>query len=104
MDGTVYVASGSTITAIAPDGSIRWAFTDPGNGQGVIAGPTVGPDGNIYVVTDFGGTGAFALSPSGQVVWTNPGIPASKRPGSSARTWPSAAGASTWASTSRASP
>ena len=28
-DGTVYVASGSTITAIAPDGSIRWTFTDP---------------------------------------------------------------------------
>ena len=29
----------------------------------MIAGPTVGPDGNIYVISDFGGLGAFALSP-----------------------------------------
>ena len=28
-DGTVYVASINTITAIAPDGSIRWRFTEP---------------------------------------------------------------------------
>ncbi|HEY7661339.1 MAG TPA: PQQ-binding-like beta-propeller repeat protein, partial [Actinomycetota bacterium] len=28
-DGTTYVASMSTITAIAPNGSIRWTFTEP---------------------------------------------------------------------------
>jgi hypothetical protein len=44
-------------------------------GQGVIAGPTVGPDGNIYVISDFGGLGAFALSPAGQLLWSNPGSP-----------------------------
>ena len=74
-DGTAYVASGSSITAIAANGSIRWSFTEPSSGQGVIAGPTVGPDGNIYVISDFGGLGAFALSPAGQLLWSNPGNP-----------------------------
>ena len=75
-NGTVYVASMSTITAIAPNGSIQWTFTEPSSGQGVIAGPTVGPDGNVYVISDFGGLGAFALSPAGKLLWSNPGIPA----------------------------
>ena len=74
-NGTVYVASMNTITAIAPNGSIRWTFTEPSSGQGVIAGPTVGPDGNVYAISDIGGLGAFALSPAGQLLWSNPGIP-----------------------------
>lgn len=74
-DGTVYVASLHTITAIASDGSTRWTFTEPSSGQGVIAGPTVGPDGNIYVISDLGGLGAFALSPAGQLLWSNHGNP-----------------------------
>ena len=74
-NGTVYVASMSTITAIAPNGSIQWTFTEPSSGQGVIAGPTVGPDGNVYAISDFGGLGAFALSPAGQLLWSNPGTP-----------------------------
>jgi outer membrane protein assembly factor BamB len=41
----------------------------------VIAGPTVGPDGNIYVVSDLGGLGAYALSPAGDLLWNNPGDP-----------------------------
>ena len=65
-DGTVYAGSMSTITAIAPNGSIRWTYTEPSVGQGLIAGPTVGPDGNIYAISDYGGLGAFALSPEGQ--------------------------------------
>jgi hypothetical protein len=44
-------------------------------GQGVIAGPTVGPDGNVYVISDYGGLGAFALSPAGQLLWSNSGNP-----------------------------
>jgi hypothetical protein len=74
-DGTVYVGSMNTITAIASDGSIRWTFTEPSVGQGVIAGPTVGPDGNIYVISDYGGLGAFALSPGGLLLWSNAGSP-----------------------------
>jgi PQQ-like domain/IPT/TIG domain len=75
VDGTVYVADSSTITAINPDGSLKWTFTEPAGGQGVIAGPTVGPDGNIYAVTDLGGLGALALSPAGQLLWSNTGDP-----------------------------
>jgi outer membrane protein assembly factor BamB len=75
-DGTVYVASMSTVTAIAANGSIKWRFTEPSFGQGVIAGPTVGPDGNIYAISDYGGLGAFALSPTGQLLWSNAGNPA----------------------------
>ena len=75
LDGTVYVADSSTITAINPDGSLKWTFTEPPGGQGVIAGPTVGPDGNIYAVTDLGGLGALALSPAGQLLWSNTGDP-----------------------------
>jgi outer membrane protein assembly factor BamB len=74
-DGTVYVASLSTITAIAPNGAVKWSYTEPSVGQGVIAGPTVGPDGNIYAISDFGGLGAFALSPAGQLLWSNRGNP-----------------------------
>ena len=74
-DGTTYVGSGSTITAIAPNGSVRWTYTEPTAGQGVIAGPTVGPDGNIFVISDYGGLGAYALSPTGQLLWSNPGNP-----------------------------
>ena len=73
-DGTVYVADSSTITALNPDGSLKWTFTDPGS-QGVMAGPTVGPDGNIYAITDLSGLGAIALSPAGQLIWSNPGNP-----------------------------
>ena len=32
VDGTVYVGSMNTITAIAPDGSTRWAYTEPSVG------------------------------------------------------------------------
>ena len=32
-DGTVYVGSMNTITAIAADGSIRWSFTEPSSGR-----------------------------------------------------------------------
>ena len=74
-DGTVYVASIATIYALAADGRLKWTFTDSSVGQGIIIGPTVGPDGNIYAVTDFGGIGAFALSPAGSLLWSNPGNP-----------------------------
>jgi hypothetical protein len=74
-DGTVYVASIATIYALAADGQLKWTFTDTSDGQGIIVGPTVGPDGNIYAVTDIGGIGAFALSPAGALLWSNPGNP-----------------------------
>jgi len=74
-DNSTYIASGPTIQAISPNGTLMWQFTDP-NSQGVIAGPAVGPDGKIYAVMDLIGLGAVALSPAdGHLVWSNSGNP-----------------------------
>ena len=72
-DGTVYSGSGGTIFAYTPAGDLKWSFTEPPTGQGLMAGPTVGPDGNIYAVTDGGGLGALSLTPNGQLIWNQPG-------------------------------
>jgi outer membrane protein assembly factor BamB len=73
-DGTIYVAgavpdpagSGSVgaIIAIAPNGTEKWRFTQ--TGQLIMAGPSLGPDGNIYAVT-MAGIGLFSLTPAGQL-------------------------------------
>jgi outer membrane protein assembly factor BamB len=73
-DGTIYSGSGNTIFAYTPGGTLKWSFTEPPGGQGLMAGPTVGPDGNIYAVTDLGGLGALSLTPGGQLLWNRPGF------------------------------
>jgi peptide/nickel transport system permease protein len=46
-DGTVYVVdSGPGLSALAPDGSIRWRFSN--EGRRATSGPIVGPDSTIY--------------------------------------------------------
>lgn len=73
-DGTVYVASlvpkpdgtlgnVGAIHAVNPDGTEKWVFK--GTGDTIIVGPNVGPDGNVYAVTDLFGIGLFSLSPAG---------------------------------------
>ena len=74
-DGTIYVAGavpapgggGTTggIIAVTPAGTQKWMFN--GAEQFIIAGPNVGPDGNIYAVTDVTGIGLFSLTPAGQL-------------------------------------
>jgi outer membrane protein assembly factor BamB len=72
LDGTIYVAGivaggpGATgaILAINPNGTLRWSFDA---GAFMIGGPNVGPDGNVYAVTDLGGIGLFSLTPAGQL-------------------------------------
>jgi hypothetical protein len=74
-DGTIYVAgivpdpagSGATgaIFALNPNGTLKWEFN--ATGQFIIAGPNIGPDGNIYAVADFPGIGLFSLTPAGQL-------------------------------------
>ncbi|MEK6700702.1 MAG: PQQ-binding-like beta-propeller repeat protein [Planctomycetota bacterium] len=81
-DGTIYAGGNPagadvSIHAINPDGTRRWMFTDPGVTQGIIAGPAVGPDGNVYAVTELTGLGAFSVSGStGQLLWNDSGAPA----------------------------
>ena len=72
-DGTVYSGSGRTVFAYSPTGMLLWSFTEPAGGQGIMAGPTVGPDHNIYAVSDGGGLGAFSLTPAGTLRWNVPG-------------------------------
>jgi outer membrane protein assembly factor BamB len=79
-DGTVYVGTGRVVQAInGATGALRWRFEDTTpNALWLVAGPTVGPDGNIYAVTNTsssGGLGAFSLTPAGQLRWSNQGNP-----------------------------
>ncbi len=80
-DGTIYIAGlvprdpGTTceasqflvnvegIFAVRPDGTRKWLFDK--TCDDLLSGPNVGPDGNIHVVTDATGIGAFALKPDG---------------------------------------
>jgi outer membrane protein assembly factor BamB len=80
-DGTIYTGVDfvgndyAAVVALNPaDGSVRWRFFLGVQGD-LIAGPNVGPDGNIYGVQDatFGGIGAFALDPQGNLLWSNRG-------------------------------
>lgn len=72
-DGVLYTANYMAVSAFsAADGSPLWQFTDLGVTPGILGGPDVGPDGNIYAVTD-GGIGMFSLTPTGQLRWTIPG-------------------------------
>lgn len=72
-DGTIYgaglVASGSGATgaifALTPAGTLQWMFN--ATGGSIIAGPNIGPDGNIYAVDEFPGIGLFSLTPQGQL-------------------------------------
>ncbi|MCH7798075.1 MAG: PQQ-binding-like beta-propeller repeat protein [Planctomycetes bacterium] len=73
-DGTIYTA-GNMIKAINPDGTLRWQFLNPAPGVAVIAGPNVGPDGNIYAAQDTfhgPGLGPFSLDPEGNLRWSDP--------------------------------
>lgn len=69
------------IHAINPDGSPKWTFTDPGITQGIIAGPAVGPDGNVYAVTETIGLGVLSISgATGQLRWNDTGaLPINER-------------------------
>ena len=73
-DGTIYVTgAGGSVSAIDPNGTVRWSWSGVGT---VFVGPTVGPDGNIYGVTslvDGSETGAFVLSPNGQLLFNDAG-------------------------------
>lgn len=79
-DGTVYVGVNplgpdAQIVAVDPGGSVRWTFTTT-NTQGLLAGPGIGPDGNVYGVMETPGIGAFSLDPDdGSLLWSNEGDP-----------------------------
>lgn len=71
--GNAYVGINNAIRSFDPLGHIRWTFTDPA-ATTVIAGPTLGPDGNLYAATqaEGGGMGMMSLTPDGTLRWSNP--------------------------------
>ena len=73
-DGSIFIASGWWVYGLGPDGTLLWAFEDP-DSSGALAGPNLGPDGNIYVVNELFGLGAISLSPQGRLLWSHPGVP-----------------------------
>jgi outer membrane protein assembly factor BamB len=73
-DGSVYVATLSTVTAFDAQGEQLWTFHDP-DAQHIQGAPAIGPDGLLYAASDLG-LGAFALDPAdGSLQWSNPGEP-----------------------------
>jgi hypothetical protein len=68
-DGTIYTADGwPTIHAVNPDGTQKWTFQAPLT-NGLLSGPNVGPDGNVYAVAHAPGIGVYSLDPSGNLRW-----------------------------------
>jgi len=80
-DGIVYTGNGPFVRAVNPDGTPRWTFTLL---ESLVAGPSLGPDGNLYGATDNDSNnpssdkGAFSIdptTPTPTLRWTNPGNP-----------------------------
>jgi Bacterial Ig domain/Putative binding domain, N-terminal/FG-GAP-like repeat/PQQ-like domain/IPT/TIG domain len=71
-DNTAYFAGGNVLYAINPNGTLKWQIANP-NGGAFVAGPNVGPDGNIYAVANIADPnnlqlGAITVSPAGQIL------------------------------------
>ncbi len=73
-NGTIYTG-GDLVKAISPAGAVLWQVSNPSPFYGLLCGPNVGPDGNIYAVQDSdlsgAGYGVFCLSPSGDLLFSN---------------------------------
>jgi len=65
-DGTLYVGSYSSLYAINPDGTKKWAFP----ASAPFSSPAIGTDGTIYVGSDDGNL--YAVNPDGTPKWARP--------------------------------
>jgi hypothetical protein len=67
-----------SIRALTLDNQVLWSFAEMGTVTGIIGGPNVGPDGNIYATAKGGingpGFGTFSLTPSGAFRWNTSGF------------------------------
>lgn len=75
-DGTIYTYADG-LHAVNPDGTLKWTWSPPNPSQFLVAGPNLGPDGNVYAVQDTAqsGLGVFSVSPAGALRWSNAGSP-----------------------------
>ncbi len=89
-DGTIYYATNPLgakirVHAVNPDGTSKWMYSEVSASYRIIAGPNIGPDGNLYLVFDrahLGTRGACSLDPNGSLRWSNTGSPAVNDTGS----------------------
>ncbi len=73
--GRVYANSTAGIRAFTSEGDPLWTLPPRGGVYSQRAGPTVGPDGNIYFIDDgFEGYGFGSVTPSGDLRWDLPGF------------------------------
>lgn len=70
QNGVVYAGDENSVTAVNPDGTVRWTYTFSPRAF-ILLGPNVGPDGNVYGVA-VESIGAFSLTPEGQLRWSYP--------------------------------
>jgi hypothetical protein len=78
-DGTIYTGRGPFVFAVNPSGMLRWTFD---LADSLVAGPSLGPDGNLYGATDndpnnpSSNKGAFSIDPTtAGLRWTTHGNP-----------------------------
>ncbi|MHC4846258.1 MAG: PQQ-binding-like beta-propeller repeat protein [Planctomycetota bacterium] len=72
QDGTIYTADGwPRIHAVNPDGTQKWVHQAPLT-NGLLGGPNVGPDGNVYAIAHAPGIGVYSLDPDGNLRWSSP--------------------------------
>jgi len=64
-DGTIHFAAADGIYALSPDGHLLWKAPLPFGP--VVAAPTLGPDGTLYLASQSGKL--FALDRSGNLIW-----------------------------------
>lgn len=64
-DGTIYVASGDSVTALDRDGNIEWTLAVGGR----VRSPTIAGDGTVYALSNAGGTTLVAIRPDGTSKW-----------------------------------
>ncbi len=73
-DGTLYTGSDSGLVSVDPAGALNWEYSSAPLAI-YVAGPGVGPDGNIYGAQDAVLGGAlYSLDPSGALIWDLPGV------------------------------
>jgi outer membrane protein assembly factor BamB len=66
IDGTIYMSSDSSVTAINPEGTLKWKFKTAG-GPG-WSSPAVGADGTVYIGTN--DSLLYAINQNGTLKWT----------------------------------
>jgi outer membrane protein assembly factor BamB len=71
-DGTIYIGSAKGLSAIDPVArKVRWTFKTTGQ---IESTPALGADGTLYVGTTGPRPTFYAISASGQSIWSVPGI------------------------------